>query len=92
MAATPSTMLPLGTRMPAFSLTDAVTGRTISSDQIKGAKATLVMFICNHCPFVLHVKPELGRLARDYAAKGVGIAAINANDLVAYPQDGPPAM
>jgi thiol-disulfide isomerase/thioredoxin len=92
MAATPSTMLPLGTKMPAFSLTDAVSGRATSSDQIKGAKATLVMFICNHCPFVKHVMPELDRIAAEYGARGIGVVAINSNDLEAYPQDGPGPM
>jgi len=92
MAETPSTMLPLGTSMPPFSLPDAVSGRTLSSDELRGSKGTLVMFICNHCPFVKHVLPELGRLARDYDGKGIAIIAINSNDLEAYPQDGPPHM
>src|SRR5689334_19216019 len=92
MAETLSTMLPLGTTLPPFALTDAVSGRTIQSSALRGPKGTLILFICNHCPFVKHVMPELGRLARDYADKGVTFAAINSNDLVAYPQDGPPHM
>jgi thiol-disulfide isomerase/thioredoxin len=92
MAQTPSTMLPLGTKMPQFSLPDSVTGQTISSDRLRGTNGTLVMFICNHCPFVQHVLPELGRLARDYAPKRVGFVAINANDLAAHPEDGPEHM
>ena len=92
MAETLSTMLPLGTELPSFALPDAVSGRTLSQDDVRGTKGTLVMFICNHCPFVQHVLPELGRLGRDYLGKGIGIAAINANDLDGYPQDGPPHM
>ena len=92
MAETFSTMLPLGTLMPPFALPDAVSGRTISSNDVRGTKGTLVMFLCNHCPFVQHVMPELGRLARDYGDKGIGIVAINSNDLDAYPQDGPVHM
>jgi thiol-disulfide isomerase/thioredoxin len=90
--AVPSTMLPLGTPLPAFALPDAVTGRTVSSGEFAGASALLVMFICNHCPYVQHVLPELGRVARDYANDGLAVVAINANDVNDYPQDGPPAM
>ena len=90
--AVPSTMLPLGTPLPAFALPDAVTGRVVSTDDFAGTRALLVMFICNHCPYVQHVLPELGRVARDYGDDGLAVVAINANDLEAYPQDGPPAM
>jgi peroxiredoxin len=92
MAATPSTMLPLGTKAPAFSLPDTVSGKAVSLDALKSAQALLVMFICNHCPFVKHVRAELARLGRDYGPKGVGIVAISSNDAAAYPQDGPEAM
>jgi thiol-disulfide isomerase/thioredoxin len=92
MAETPSTMLPLGTKMPAFSLTDAVSGKTVTDRAAAGKKATLVMFICNHCPFVKHVMDELGRLGADYIPKGVGVVAVNANDVEKYPQDGPDKM
>jgi thiol-disulfide isomerase/thioredoxin len=92
MAETLSTMLPLGTALPPFTLTDAVSKKDVRSDTSSGVKGLLVMFICNHCPFVQHVMPELGRLARDYAAKGIGIVAINSNDEVAYPEDGPAHM
>jgi thiol-disulfide isomerase/thioredoxin len=92
MVAVPSTMLPLGTRVPDFALQDAVTGRTIKPADFREAKALLVMFICNHCPYVQHVKPELGRIAKQYQPKGVGIVAINSNDLAAYPQDDPAHM
>ena len=92
MAETTSMMLPLGTELPPFTLTDAVSKKEFRSDALRGPKGTLVMFICNHCPFVKHVMPELGRLALDYAVKGIGFVAINANDEVAYPQDGPAHM
>jgi thiol-disulfide isomerase/thioredoxin len=92
MPETPSTMLQLGTALPPFALPDAASGKTLATADVRGAKGTLVMFICNHCPFVKHVVPELGRLARDYAGKGVGIVAINANDLATNPEDGPEHM
>jgi peroxiredoxin len=89
MARTPSTMLPLGTPAPDFSLPNVVTGESISLANFEGSKAFLVMFICQHCPFVIHVKPELARIGRDYVSKGVGIVAISANDAAKYPQDDP---
>jgi thiol-disulfide isomerase/thioredoxin len=92
MAETLSTMLPLGTALPAFTLTDTASGKRFSERDVTGAKGTLVMFICNHCPFVKHVLPELDRLTAEYAARGIGIAAINSNDPVTYPQDGPAPM
>ncbi|UCG53240.1 MAG: thioredoxin family protein [Candidatus Latescibacterota bacterium] len=92
MVETPSTMLPLGTPMPTFSLTDAVTGKTVTGTDNAGSRATLVMFICNHCPFVKHVMDEFGRLANDYLPQGVGIIAINSNDKENYPQDAPDRM
>jgi thiol-disulfide isomerase/thioredoxin len=92
MAAVPSTMLPLGTPVPEFALADAVSGKRIAAADFRGAKALLVMFICNHCPFVQHVKTELGRVAEDYQDKGLVVVAINANDLDAYPEDGPDRM
>ena len=92
MAETPSTMLPLGTKLPAFSLKDAVTGKTVTERDTGGKKATLVMFICNHCPFVQHVMDQLGRVAGDFISKGAGVVAINSNDVSSYPQDGPDHM
>jgi len=92
MVETPSTMLPLGTALPDFSLVDAVSGSSVSADDLADRSALLVMFICNHCPFVKHVVGELGRLAEDYLPGGVGIVAINSNDVDAYPQDGPEHM
>ena len=87
-----STMLALGTPLPAFSLTDAASGRTVTDRDAAGKAGTLVMFLCNHCPFVQHVLPELDRVIAEYAGQGIGIVAINANDAIAYPQDGPAAM
>jgi peroxiredoxin len=90
MALTASTMvMPLGTKAPPFSLPDVVSGKTVTLDTFAGKTALLVMFICRHCPYVVHVKEELARLGRDYAAKSLGIAAISANDAAGYPDDAP---
>ena len=89
MALTPSTMLALGTPAPAFTLPDVVSSKTVSLDTCAGKTALLVMFICRHCPYVVHVRQELARLGKDYAARGVGIVAISANDAVGYPDDAP---
>lgn len=91
MALTPSTMLALGTALPAFSLPDAVSGRQVSSDSFAG-RPLLVMFICNHCPYVKHVAAELARLGRDCQQWRVGVVAIQSNDFEAYPEDAPPHM
>jgi thiol-disulfide isomerase/thioredoxin len=69
-----------------------VSGRRVSDLDVAGAKATLVMFICNHCPFVKHVLPEIEKLAAEFSAKGIGVVAISSNDVVGYPQDGPGPM
>lgn len=92
MVRTPSTMLPLATTMPDFALTNAVDSKTLGSNDLGDHQAYLVMFICNHCPFVQHVREEIGRLAADYIPKGIGIVAINSNDIQAYPQDAPQYM
>lgn len=89
MALTPSSMLELGTSAPDFQLPDVVSGETISLATFSERKALLVMFICQHCPFVRHVRQELARLGRDYADKGVGIVAISANDAGHHPEDAP---
>jgi len=91
MARTPSTMLPLGTPAPAFSLKDP-DGKTWFLDDFADKKALLVMFICNHCPFVKHVREELARLAKEYQKKGVGIVGIMPNDVENYPDDSPEKM
>ncbi len=92
MARTPSTMLPLGTPAPPFSLPDARTGAMVSLDDSTGAAGLLVMFICNHCPFVQHVRGQLAELGRDYADRGLAVVAINSNDASTHPEDGPAAM
>lgn len=92
MANTPSNMLPLNTIAPKFNLLDTVSGKMISLQEVAGEKGTLVMFICNHCPFVLHVNDELVKLSRDYLEKGIGFVAISSNDVVHYPQDSPDLM
>ena len=88
MVKTASTMLPLGTTAPEFQLPDVVSGETISLATFADKKALLVMFICQHCPFVKHVKPELARIGRDYSDR-LGIVAISANDVENYPDDSP---
>jgi len=88
---TVSTMLPLGTTAPDFSLVN-VDGRTISLADFAEARALLVVFMCNHCPYVIHVAPELARLAHEYQARGIAIVGINSNDVSAYPQDSPEQM
>ena len=92
MAVTPSTMLPLGTRAPGFSLLNAVDGTRVALSDFREKRALLVMFVCNHCPYVVHVREELTRLGADYLPQGVGIVAINANSSKTHPQDGPSAM
>jgi peroxiredoxin len=84
-------MLPLGTKAPEFSLPDT-NGRAVSLASFQGAPALLVMFICNHCPYVKHVRTGLAQLARDYVPRRVGIVAISSNDVVNYPADSPAAM
>jgi peroxiredoxin len=92
MAQTLSVMIALGTKAPVFSLPDTVSGNQVSWEKIKGEKGTLVMFICNHCPFVLHVNEELVNLAAGYLKKGIGFLAISANDVVKHPADAPDKM
>ncbi|HPA03004.1 MAG TPA: thioredoxin family protein [Candidatus Hydrogenedentes bacterium] len=91
MALTASTMLSLGTAAPDFCLSDTEGAKVALSD-FDGNRVLLVMFICNHCPYVKHVRHELARLGRDYASRGVGMVAINANDAAAYPEDSPEKM
>jgi peroxiredoxin len=89
MALTPSTMLPLGTPAPDFALPDVVSGKPVSLKDFTGKKALLVMFICEHCPYVIHVREELARLGKDYIPRGAGIVAISANDISTHPDDSP---
>ncbi len=92
MALTESTMLPLGTQAPAFKLPDTVSGRNKTFAGIKGEMATVVMFICNHCPYVIHVNKGIVQLAKDYKPMGVGFVAISSNDVKSYPADSPAKM
>ncbi len=89
MALTPSTMIPLGTKAPNFSLPDVISGKTILLKDFSDNKGLLVMFISRHCPYVQHVKKELAKLGKSYSAKGLGIVAISSNDIVKYPDDSP---
>lgn len=91
MALTPSTMLALDTHAPDFALTDT-DGQTVSLGDFKDAKALLVMFVCNHCPFVVHVADEMAKLAKDYQPKGVAVVAIGSNNIESYPADSPEKM
>lgn len=92
MSLTPSTMLPLGTKAIDFNLKDVISGNQISLKNFNDKKALLVMFICRHCPYVRHVQSEIAKIGKDYAGKSLGIVAINANDISAYPEDGPEGM
>jgi len=92
MVLTPSMMMPLGTIAPNFTLLDTVTGNMMSLDSLKSDKATLIMFICNHCPYVKHLQLELVDLANVYQAQGISVIAINSNDVVNYPEDSPENM
>jgi len=91
MVDTPSTMAPLGMSAPAFRLPDT-SGKLVSLDDLKEAPALLVAFICNHCPFVKHIRSHFAQLARDYQARGVAVVAISSNDVESYPEDGPEKM
>jgi len=92
MARTPSNMLPLGTKAPNFKLFDTISGTSVSLNSAKGEKGTVVMFICNHCPFVIHVNPMIVELAKKYQEKGIAFVAISSNDVENYPQDSPDLM
>ena len=92
MAQTPSNMMPLGTQAPKFTLPDTISGKDLNLKDLKGEKATVIMFICNHCPFVKHIEDELVKLGQEYPAKGVSLVAISANDVESYPQDSPEKM
>ncbi|MEO5905405.1 MAG: thioredoxin family protein [Saprospiraceae bacterium] len=92
MAYTESTMLPLGSEAPPFSLPDTVSGKTVRLEDIQSDVATVVMFLCNHCPYVIHVNDELVRLANDYIPNGISFVGISSNDAEKYPEDGPGKM
>lgn len=92
MARTSSNMLALGTTAPDFYLPDTTSQENKSFNDVKGTKGTLVLFICNHCPYVLYVLEEVIRISNDYRVQGIGIAAISSNDITAYPEDAPEKM
>jgi peroxiredoxin len=92
MARTPSNMIPLGTIAPEFYLKDTNSNNTFSFEDLKGSKGTLVIFMCNHCPFVLHVIKEIVMIANDYRVQGLGVVAISSNDIEKYPEDSPEKM
>jgi len=92
MAATETLQIPLGFPAPAFQLPDTVSGKDCTLEELKGEVATVVMFICNHCPYVKHINAELVRLANDYIPKGIAFIAISSNDVVNYPDDAPDLM
>lgn len=92
MALTPSTMLELGTKAPDFSLPNTMNSDTLSFADVKDQKGTVIMFICNHCPYVVHIVEGLASLSEDYLDKPIGIAAISSNDVITHPQDSPDNM
>lgn len=91
MARTPSTMLALGTPLPSFSLPDVVSGQTVTDASVRG-RITVIAFICNHCPFVIHLKKDLAAFGRFCQSEGVRMLAISSNDVTTHPMDGPEAM
>ncbi len=92
MSNTASNMTPLGFTAPKFNLFDTVSQKNRSLDQLKGEKATVIFFICNHCPFVIHVNEELVKIANEFKWKGFSFIAISSNDIDNYPQDAPELM
>ncbi len=92
MSLTPSNMIPLGTIAPDFALPDAITDKTMSLNDLRSTTATVIMFICNHCPYVKHIQPQLVSVANDYQARGIAFIAINSNDVKHYPDDSPEKM
>ena len=92
MARTNSNMVPLGTEAKDFILYDTVSKTTVSLNQLKGSLGTIILFICNHCPYVIHINPILTKISKKYKKIGINIAAISSNDIDKYPQDGPLEM
>lgn len=92
MALTPSSMMPLGTQAPHFELIDVVSGQAINISNLLGEKGLLVMFICPHCPYVIHIQGVMTRLANEFQFQGIGAVAISSNDVEKYPMDAPPLM
>jgi peroxiredoxin len=92
MARTYTIQLPLGYKAPGFKLPDTVSGKYYTFEELKGENGTVVMFICNHCPFVVLVRQQLVQLANDYMQKGIGFVVISSNDVINYPDDAPEKM
>lgn len=92
MSLTASSMLPIGTKAPDFSLPDTITAKTLSLSELKSPVATVITFICNHCPFVVHIQNQLVEVANIYQAKKVRFIAISSNDITNYPDDAPEKM
>lgn len=92
MALTESTMMPLGSQAPEFCLPEPLTGKNWTLEQLQGIYATLVIFMCNHCPYVKHVIKGINELALDYIPEGVSVIAINSNDIGSHPEDSPEHM
>ena len=92
MALTPSNMVALGTEAPKFKLLDTVSNKVLTLEELKSDKATVIMFVCNHCPYVKHLQEGLVSLAEDYIPEGVSFIAISSNDVESYPEDAPELM
>jgi len=92
MARTPSNMVPIGFNAPAFELYDTNSKKILKSNDLFGEKCTLIMFICNHCPFVVHINKEIVEMAKYYQKKGISFIAISSNDIINYPEDSPEKM
>lgn len=92
MAIASSYNLALGTTAPAFNLPDTVSGKMLSLESLRSDKATVIMFLCNHCPYVKHVNPEVVRVSNEYTPKGISFIGISSNDVAQFPEDGPEQM
>ncbi len=92
MSATPSAMIKLGTKAPQFELPDVTSGKNLKLKELKSDKATVVMFICNHCPYVKHIISALSKVGEEYKLKGISFVAISSNDVKNYPEDSPANM
>lgn len=92
MARTPSNMLALGTKAPDFNLVDTISNKKLGLQELKGEKGTVLMFICNHCPFVIHLNHQIARIGREYKEKNIDFIAISSNDIESYPEDAPHLM
>jgi len=92
MSETPSNMMPLATKAPNFKLFDSISGKHKSLSELQGAQGTVIIFMCNHCPYVIYIKEQLIAIANEYAKRGIQTIAISANDINNYPQDAPDKM